>query len=98
MKEAEAKADLHASKARHAAETLESKQAGHHYHIPGTGIVSGTGHHVPGTGHQTHAHHVPGTGHQTHGGATGPGILPESTTTTTTHNYQGYPPPYNKHL
>lgn len=106
MKGAEAKADLHTSKARHAAEKLETKQAGHHYHIPGTGIVTGAGHHVPvTTGHQAFgaAGNIPpgsgtttaATGHHTHGGVGG--NIPGSTTTTT-HSYQSNLPPYNKHL
>ena len=96
VKEAEAKADLHADKARHAAEKLESKQAGHHYHIPGTGIVTGTGQHVSttGMGTGTSHQHVPGMGHHHVPGAPG-----STTTTSTTRNYEtGYPPHYNKHL
>lgn len=110
VKEAEAKADLHADKARHAAQKLESKQAGHHYHIPGTGIVTGTGQHVSsgtatghhpipgigtGTGTGMEHHHIPGMRHHHVPGAPG-----STTTTSTTHNYEtGYPAPhYNKHL
>ncbi|KAL2901432.1 Late embryogenesis abundant protein 6 [Bienertia sinuspersici] len=67
VKEAEAKAELHGDKARHAAKKLEAKQAGHH--IPGMGVVTGTGQHIPVT-----------TGHQTFGGA---GNIPPSSATHT---------------
>ncbi|XP_021765668.1 late embryogenesis abundant protein 18-like [Chenopodium quinoa] len=84
VKEAEAKAELHNSKAKHTAEKLDAKQLGHHYHMPGTGIVTG-------------ADHVPvKIGNQQAYGAAG-NIPGTRTTTTTTHN-QVQPPHYNKHL